>query len=59
MINNIFLLSNVKNHFTISIISSLKEIKEYFNKEHVIMGIYTIGHYLLHNDCYTWVTKIK
>ncbi|MCT4687737.1 hypothetical protein [Vallitalea sp.] len=50
LLDNVFVLSNVmkeivKRQITApNIISRLKEINNYHDKEHVLMGIYTIGH---------------
>jgi hypothetical protein len=50
LMNNIFVLSNVMKEIvkrkliTPNIESRLKDVSNYRSKEHVLMGIYTIGH---------------
>ncbi|WBW96080.1 hypothetical protein [Oceanirhabdus sp. W0125-5] len=50
MMNNVFVLSNVMKEIvkrkiiTPNIESRLKEVSDYRNKEHVLIGFYTIGH---------------
>ena len=50
LLNNIFVLSNVMKEIvkrkliSPNIESRLKEISSYRNKEHILIGIYTIGH---------------
>ena len=49
-INNVFVLSNTMKEIiklqykTDSIIDRLLEISQYRNREHILIGIYTIGH---------------
>lgn len=50
LLNNKFVLSNVmkeivkREHISPNIESRLKEISSYRNREHILIGIYTIGH---------------